>query len=82
MTTELRSTELRSIRIDTTPPIRARKRPVVQWREPALALCISVFFVVTGGLSGILIGAIIINWLSPGHPFYVQIKSTLESFLY
>lgn len=37
-----------------------------------------IFETVVGGLSGILLAAIILNEIQPGHPFYIGIQSFLR----
>lgn len=41
-----------------------------------------VFEGVIGAMSGICIGAIILNWWKPGHPIYQTIKDFLERVFY
>jgi hypothetical protein len=40
-----------------------------------------LWLVISGGLNGILLGAIIVNYIWPGHPVYIAIQDFLRSFL-
>lgn len=40
-----------------------------------------IWFVVSGGLSGLLIGTIVIELVSPGHPFYREVHLLLRGLL-
>lgn len=37
--------------------------------------------VMLGAVSGILIGALLLNWMHPGHPFFIAIEATLKKIL-
>jgi hypothetical protein len=42
---------------------------------------IITFFVVTGGLTGILLGTVILGWTQPDNPVYLGIRGFLEGLL-
>lgn len=63
---------------------RVHQRRRQRRKRTSYRILIRIFLaweIVVGGLSGILLGAIILNAIQPGHPFYVAIRDWLCGLL-
>ena len=60
------------------PMIHARRKRRVSTLQAMAITALVVFQVVVGGMSGLLLGAIILNAIEPGHPFYLALQVFLR----
>ncbi len=67
--------------ISTVDHRRRRRRQRPQLAKRTIWIVCNLILHLTAPLNGILIGALILNWVQPGHPYYVAIREFLATWL-